>query len=132
MLILVVVTSDGIALFASVAHYLCLKNVRLLATTHFHEIFGFPLLTSMDSLAFYTLKTVQIEQGGFVHLYKLEPGKFEGSLGILCASKTGLKESIAQRARTIASAIEKGVIVSSSINLRIASNPISSFKNRSI
>jgi len=109
------VTSDGIALFASVVRDLSQRGVRLLATTHFHEIFGFESLTSLTTLGFYTLQTIQTEEGSYLHLYKLIPGRFEGSLGVQCASRTGVKASVVERAQKISHAIEHGVCLSSVI-----------------
>jgi DNA mismatch repair ATPase MutS len=101
-------SSDGVGLFAASVAALCEKKTRLLAATHFHEVFSFPEFLEIDGLAFYTLETMMTPGECPEFLYHLIPGRSISSMGILCAENNGIKETVLARARMIAEALERG------------------------
>jgi DNA mismatch repair protein MSH5 len=96
---------DGAGLSCGVMEYfLSLENLRpkVLAATHFHEIFTNDFLTERPELAFGHME-VQVDTAASVedqitYLYKFVPGRSNSSFGTLCAMMNGIDKAVVERA----------------------------------
>jgi DNA mismatch repair protein MSH5 len=97
---------DGAGLSCGVLEYfLSLGDERpkVLATTHFHEIFESGFLAERPALSFGHMEVrTDIEASAIeeqiVYLYKFVPGRSNASFGTCCAKMNGIDDAIVERA----------------------------------
>lgn len=99
-------TNDGIGLACGVFRYLLSKGShvpKVLASTHFHELFENNYLDRQSNLALGHMEVRKAsqatdDQAQFVHLYNLRSGRAGSSYGNFCAFKNGIDANIVTRA----------------------------------
>lgn len=69
-------SSDGVGLFAASVSALCQLNTRLLAATHFYEVFSFSGFFELHGMSFFTLETMMVPGECPEFLYQLVPGRY--------------------------------------------------------
>jgi DNA mismatch repair ATPase MutS len=79
--------------------YILKKGSKVVLATHYFEMFAF----NSSALDFYTFKIMDDEEMTF--LYELMKGRCEKSLGILCAIRGGLNETMVERGTLDSSAL---------------------------
>ncbi|KAK3941852.1 muts domain V-domain-containing protein [Diplogelasinospora grovesii] len=89
-----------------------LERPKVLASTHFHEIFDHGFLQPGDGLAFAHMNVyVEFEatqaHDQLTYLYRLQPGRSTSSFGTKCAAILGLDEDIVERAEAIALMLDR-------------------------
>lgn len=113
-------TCDGAGLAAGAfLHLLSLRQdcPKVLAATHFHEIFDLGLFEDITRLAFYHME-VYLANGAkretakdkieVTYLYNLRQGRSTLSYGAQCASMNGVPRQVVSRATTLAEHMSKG------------------------
>lgn len=108
--------ADGAGLAAGVFDYLSSRgqeNPKVLAATHFHEIFEGDFIRPRPSLAYahmeVRLDDEQLDEPEQVtYLYTLREGRSNESLGTQCASLNGISEQIVRRARDLTMLMARG------------------------
>ena len=109
--------ADGAGLTASLFEYLAglerAKRPRVVAATHFHEIFEGGLMDTDGAVAFAHMdihlddnETTRGQQ--VTYLYSLRAGLSTASFGSVCAALNGIDGAIVQRAEDLASSAAKG------------------------
>ncbi|KAK7952460.1 mismatch repair protein 5 [Apiospora aurea] len=102
-------SQDGAGLLtALLSHFAGLECERpkVLAATHFHEIFENGFLTESPELAFAHMD-VRIDfdatapEDQVTYLFKLIPGRSMSSFGTVCAAMNGIDETVVERAESI-------------------------------
>lgn len=101
---------DGAGLVTALLdHFLHLEDEapKVLAATHFHEIFEHNFLSDSDRLALAHMDIrIDLEAGRndeqVTYLFKLAPGRSASSFGGRCAAMNGVDEAIVRRADAIA------------------------------
>lgn len=95
------IPEQGIAIFAATIKYFAtiIRPPLTIAITHFHEIYQRHLLLPSLPIKWFTMDFV--EDGEITFLYRVINGKANSSLGVLCARKAGLPESILKRAEEL-------------------------------
>ncbi|KAL1843139.1 hypothetical protein VTJ49DRAFT_2889 [Mycothermus thermophilus] len=105
----------GSALFTSYLAYLMglgANRPKVLAGTHFHEVFERGLITPGKEVAFAHMD-VRLDPGAedpedrVTFLYRLLPGRGTSSLGILCAAANDIPTCVIERAKEIAALLER-------------------------
>ena len=100
---------DGASLAAgTLEHFLNRRaeSPKVLAATHFHEIFEAGFLRPCAALAFAHME-VQVDETAsdvddrLTYLYNLRPGRSSSSLGTSCAARNGIDGAIVQRAERL-------------------------------
>ena len=99
-------TNDGIGLACGVFKYLLSQGrnaPKVLASTHFHELFDNGYMGRLPQLAFGHMEVQEAgdiadAEEGIVHLYTLRPGRKGSSYGNYCALKNGIDADIVTRA----------------------------------
>ncbi|KAJ9303252.1 hypothetical protein DTO271G3_626 [Paecilomyces variotii] len=108
--------SDGAGLVCGVLQYLLDLNdnrPKVLAATHFHEIFENKLLVARPELQFGHME-VQIDERSkragnqITYLYNFVLGRSTESLGTICAAMNGIPPAIVDRANEIAALSARG------------------------
>ncbi|KAJ5902185.1 DNA mismatch repair protein MutS core [Penicillium taxi] len=106
---------DGIGLACGILNYLLnLEDApKVIAATHFHEIFenGFLALRPRLQLGHMEVKVCPESQeleDQVIYLYNLRPGRSSKSFGTICAAINGIEASIVARANEIASLAARG------------------------
>jgi DNA mismatch repair protein MSH5 len=107
---------SGAALFGAYLHFLLglgSEKPKVLAGTHFHEVFEHGILQPSKDLAFAHMDThVDMEaedpRDKVTFLYRLLPGRSNQSLGILCAAAHGMPEDMVRRCNEIMALLENG------------------------
>ncbi|KAL2020184.1 hypothetical protein VTK56DRAFT_8708 [Thermocarpiscus australiensis] len=102
-------TESGSGLFAAYLTYfvdLGVERPKVLAGTHFHEVFDNGLLKSGDGVAFLHMDTRLDPQADDVEdqvtfLFRLLPGRGPSSLGVLCAAMNDVLRDVVDRAEAI-------------------------------
>ncbi|KAI5920830.1 muts domain V-domain-containing protein [Camillea tinctor] len=100
---------DGVGLMAALLdHFTSLGSQRpkVLAATHFHEIFEGGFLEGKETLAFghmdirldYDAPTLEDQ---VIYLYQLSPGRSISSFGTRCAAMNGIDQAIVERAESL-------------------------------
>jgi len=108
--------ADGVGLLAAILRHFCQRPEppRLLACTHYHEIFDAAVLPRHPQLAFYTMDVLvppQILQanaapqaqspGTALFLYRLVPGYCAPTFGLHCAQVCGVRADVVARAQQV-------------------------------
>ncbi|KAL2269874.1 hypothetical protein VTJ83DRAFT_2058 [Remersonia thermophila] len=105
----------GSALFTSYLAYfrgLGTNRPKVLAGTHFHEVFEQGLIAPGKEVAFAHMDA-RLDPGAedpedrVTFLYRLLPGRGKASLGILCAAVNDIPTSVIERAKEIATLLER-------------------------
>ena len=101
--------TDGAALLAALLdHFVTLDNERrpkVLAATHFHEIFENELMDTPPQLAFASMDVhLDLEasaENQVTFLYRLTPGRSTSSYGSRCAEMNGVDEAVVRRSEAL-------------------------------
>lgn len=102
-------SQDGAGLLtALMAHFTHLgaERPKVIAATHFHEIFEGGFLSESSELAFAHM-VVRVDfdaaatEDQVTHLFKLAPGRSTSSFGSRCAAMNGIDETVVERAEMI-------------------------------
>lgn len=109
-------TMDGAGLVTALLdHFLSLggEAPKVLAATHFHEIFEYDLLRENPRLAFAHMDVrVDLEaedrDDQVTYLFRLAPGRSSSSFGSRCAAMNGVDSAVVQRADAIALLLARG------------------------
>ncbi|CCK69491.1 MutS family protein MSH5 KNAG_0C03870 [Huiozyma naganishii CBS 8797] len=111
---------DGPALFGAIIKHLSTDKAcpRVLATTHFHELFKPDLLTThIPGVQHYVTEILwdnttpgsETEPNfGLTFLYTIKKGICDNSFGVYCAKICGLKKSIVERGQQLTALIAEG------------------------
>ncbi|CAG8489217.1 10316_t:CDS:10 [Ambispora gerdemannii] len=93
----------GAGLFCGVFEHLINRGLRcpkVIAATHFHEIFENNLMSPDLPISLATMEIIKDEQDDEItFLYRLVPGRSTASWGTYCATLAGVPENIVQRAK---------------------------------
>ncbi|KAK9323444.1 muts domain V-domain-containing protein [Lipomyces orientalis] len=109
-------STDGAGLFGSLLEYLLSpesKRPKVLASTHYHELFENDTLHALEGLEFMHMQVLvdddvpQIEDK-ITYLYRLLEGRSTSSFGICCAALNGVPEDITARAEDLGKILAKG------------------------
>ncbi|CAG8886991.1 unnamed protein product [Penicillium egyptiacum] len=107
--------SDGIGLACGILDYLlCLESpAKVIAATHFHEIFENNFLALRPRLHLGHMEVQVCEETREVedqitYLYNFRPGRSDKSFGTICAAINGIDPAIVSRANEIASLSARG------------------------
>jgi DNA mismatch repair protein MSH5 len=96
---------DGVALFtASVKWLIRESNPRLIAITHFHEIYQNGLLSDQNQIAHWTMDILLTSDSSKIEcfLYKVKPlEKVVQSYGFFCAELAGLDPRLIERGNVV-------------------------------
>ncbi|KAI0599362.1 muts domain V-domain-containing protein [Biscogniauxia sp. FL1348] len=106
---------DGVGLMAALLdHFTSLgpERPKVLAATHFHEIFEGRFLEKRETLAFahmdihidYDAPTLEDQ---VIYLYQLVPGRSISSFGTRCAAMNGIDQAIVARAESLTLALAR-------------------------
>ncbi|KAK4158209.1 muts domain V-domain-containing protein [Chaetomidium leptoderma] len=106
---------SGSALFAAYLTYfldLGMERPKVLAGTHFHEVFENGLLQPGKDLAFAHMDVhldpeAEDPEEQVTFLYRLLPGRGSSSLGILCAAANGVPSDVINRAKAIVALLDR-------------------------
>ncbi|OQE40807.1 hypothetical protein PENCOP_c005G07611 [Penicillium coprophilum] len=117
--------SDGIGLACGIFDYLlCLESpAKVIAATHFHEIFENNYLALRPHLHFGHMEVQVCEEtqeikDQITYLYNFRPGRDNKSFGTICAAINGIDPAVVSRANEIASLSARGEnIVAACANL---------------
>lgn len=109
-------STDGAGLVTALLdHFLGLGDEapKILAATHFHEIFEHDFLDEDPSLAFAHLDVridseAEDREDQVTCLFRLTPGRCASSFGSRCAAMNGVDEAVVQRADTISLLLARG------------------------
>lgn len=118
-------TSNGAGLAAGLFQHLLSRGneaPKVMAATHFHEIFELGYLAPQKGLAFAHMEVrvdrrtktriIDVEEGAtgneVTYLYNLRPGRSSESFGTQCAAMNGVPAAVVQRARLLSSLALKG------------------------
>lgn len=101
--------NDGAGLACGVLEYLLSledERPKVVAATHFHEIFANGFLPSRPSVEFAHMevqvdKTAQVLEDQIAYLYNYRKGRSASSFGTICAAMNGIPEPIVQRAEEL-------------------------------
>lgn len=107
---------DGAGLVTALLdHFLSLgaEAPKVLAATHFHEIFEYDFLRESPRLAFAHLDVrVDLEaedrDDQVTYLFRLAPGRSSSSFGSRCAAMNGVESSVVERADAISLLLARG------------------------
>lgn len=107
---------DGAGLVTALLdHFLSLgaEAPKVLAATHFHEIFEYDFLRESPGLAFAHLDVrVDLEaedrDDQVTYLFRLAPGRSSSSFGSRCAAMNGVESSVVERADAISLLLARG------------------------
>ncbi|KGO51449.1 DNA mismatch repair protein MutS, core [Penicillium expansum] len=101
--------SDGIGLASGILDYLlCLESpAKVIAATHFHEIFENNFLTlrpqlQLGHMEVQVCEETQEVEDQITYLYNFRPGRSNKSFGTICAAINGIDPAIVSRANEIA------------------------------
>ncbi|KAJ5682222.1 DNA mismatch repair protein MutS core [Penicillium macrosclerotiorum] len=107
--------SDGIGLACGILeHLLCLEDApKVIAATHFHEIFENDFLPSRSRLQLGHMEVKVCEESQdvedqVIYLYNFHPGRCNKSFGTICAAINGVEAAIVDRANEIALLAARG------------------------
>ncbi|KAJ5588898.1 DNA mismatch repair protein MutS core [Penicillium hordei] len=107
--------SDGIGLACGILDYLlCLKSpAKVIAATHFHEIFENNFLAlrprlQLGHMEVQVCEETQEVEDQITYLYNFRPGRSNKSFGTICAAVNGIDPAIVSRANEIASLSARG------------------------
>ncbi|KAJ3088949.1 MutS protein msh5 [Quaeritorhiza haematococci] len=109
-------TIDGVGLFAAVLDHLVQRGAdcpKVIAATHFHEIFAHKLLSKNQLLLEATMDIMQDprSEDGLTFLYRVVSGRATSSWGIHCARLAGLPPHVIKRGEKISQALSRGEII---------------------
>ncbi|TPX38060.1 hypothetical protein SmJEL517_g00294 [Synchytrium microbalum] len=110
------VSKDGVGLFCSALDSFMAKRdlcPKVVAATHFHEIFAHQLLESLDDPILFTCAMEIIEADakrapGVTFLYRVIPGQASKSLGAHCARLAGIPDHVVERGIRASSLLAEG------------------------
>ncbi|KAK4144643.1 muts domain V-domain-containing protein [Dichotomopilus funicola] len=108
-------SESGSALLAAYLTYfldLEVEAPKVLAGTHFHEVFDNGLLQSRQTLAFAHMDVrldpeAEDPEDQVTFLFRLLPGRGTSSLGVLCAAANGVPTEVISRAEEIVALLDK-------------------------
>ncbi|KAK4862179.1 hypothetical protein LT330_003317 [Penicillium expansum] len=107
--------SDGIGLASGILDYLlCLESpAKVIAATHFHEIFENNFLAlrpqlQLGHMEVQVCEETQEVEDQITYLYNFRPGRSNKSFGTICAAINGIDPAIVSRANEIASLSARG------------------------
>ncbi|KAJ5486021.1 DNA mismatch repair protein MutScore [Penicillium desertorum] len=107
--------SDGIGLACGILDYLlCLESpAKVIAATHFHEIFENNFLAlrprlHLGHMEVQVREETQEVEDQITYLYNFRPGRSNKSFGTICAAINGIDPAIVSRANEIASLSARG------------------------
>ncbi|CAP91952.1 Pc13g08830 [Penicillium rubens Wisconsin 54-1255] len=107
--------SDGIGLACGILDYLlCLESpAKVIAATHFHEIFENNFLAlrprlHLGHMEVQVCEETQEVEDQITYLYNFRPGRSNKSFGTICAAINGIDPAIVSRANEIASLSARG------------------------
>ncbi|KAK6078726.1 MutS domain V [Seiridium cupressi] len=109
-------TVDGAGLMTALLHHfstLGSQRPKLLAATHFHEIFEAGFLSENSELSFAHMSVhvdfdTPIAEEQVAFLFSLQPGRSVSSFGSTCAAVNGIDEAIVERAEAIMLLLVRG------------------------
>ncbi|KAK9469138.1 muts domain V-domain-containing protein [Lipomyces arxii] len=108
-------SSDGAGLFGALVEYLMSPESgkpKVLASTHFHELFENDVLQIVPGLALMHMQVLVDEdkqvEDKITYLYHLMPGRSSSSYGIICAALNGVPADVVARAEVFAEMMAKG------------------------
>ena len=102
-----ITATDGAGLVTGVLEHLLNRSEppRVLAATHFHEIFEAGFLQPRPSLAFAHMEIMINQEAALdqqiTYLYTLRPGRSIQSFGTCCAAMNGIAKEVVQRAENL-------------------------------
>ncbi|KLU87540.1 DNA mismatch repair protein MutS [Magnaporthiopsis poae ATCC 64411] len=108
---------DGAALAAALFEYFATrdedKRPKVLAATHFHEIFEQGVLDETPNISYAHMAIRAVSEATkredqITFLYNLVPGRSTSSYGIWCASMNGVDEKVVKRAEVLSAHLEGG------------------------
>ncbi|KAJ5794039.1 DNA mismatch repair protein MutS core [Penicillium paradoxum] len=107
--------SDGIGLACGIFEYLLNLNspAKVIAATHFHELFENNFLTlrpqlHLGHMEIQVCEKAQEVEDQVTYLYNFRPGRSNKSFGTICAAVNGIDPAIVSRANEIASLSARG------------------------
>ncbi|KAG0036136.1 MutS protein msh5 [Podila clonocystis] len=95
-------SSDGAALFCGTIEHFAARSVadrpKVVATTHFHELFENQLLDTSLPISFHMMEIYQeADDQDATFLFRVVPGKNPSSLGPACAASSGVPMQVVKR-----------------------------------
>ncbi|CCF56394.1 hypothetical protein KAFR_0B00960 [Kazachstania africana CBS 2517] len=113
---------DGPSLFGAIVKTIVREPYcpRVIACTHFHELFKEEILTtSIPGIQYYKTEIILNESGhvseasvtenvGITFLYKVKEGRSTKSFGVYCAKICGVKSEIVERAAELSRLLDEG------------------------
>ncbi|KAI9350743.1 muts domain V-domain-containing protein [Obelidium mucronatum] len=121
--------SSGVGLFcACLEEFLGRRDAcpKVVATTHFHEIFIHNLLPEihpcLKRFKMDALPATLENEDRLTFLYRVVPGNASSSLGLYCAKLAGVPEPVLERANEVAECLEKGVALNRASSDHVVGN----------
>ncbi|RHZ76807.1 hypothetical protein Glove_192g13 [Diversispora epigaea] len=111
---------DGAGLFCGVMEHLLKRGrncPKVIAATHFHEIFENNLLSNSLPITLVTMEIVRDDNDEeLTFLYRLVPGRSTSSWGTFCATIAGIPNHVVQRARQLSQLFSRYESISPQFN----------------